>query len=56
MSDEKLCHKTIELDFDDEGKEVLIGASCIKGKCTAWNTQHYCCNLSSGQLYIYGVR
>lgn len=55
MSDGKLCHKTIELDFDDSGEAVTIGAPCIKEKCEAWNTRIGICNLSSASLYIYGV-
>jgi len=56
MSDKKMCHKTIELEFDTNGNEVIIGAPCIQEQCEAWNIQYKCCNLSSGKMYISGVR
>jgi len=56
MAEEKWCHKTIELDFDDGGNATTIGAPCVKGQCEAWNEQYQCCNLSSGKMYISGVR
>jgi hypothetical protein len=48
---EKLCHKTIELDFDDDGEPVIIGAPCIKERCMAWDGR---CNLALDSIRVHG--
>lgn len=49
---ERICHKTLELDFDDDGNPVIIGAPCIGEKCMAYSDRR--CNLALDSLRVHG--
>jgi hypothetical protein len=52
MLDNRICHKTIDIDFDNEGTPFIVGAPCIKEKCVAW--EYGQCNLASTDRRVHG--